>query len=145
MDGRRFWRMGQTLLLVAVIAIVSAGLTSASSSAPVPVALASVAADNGNENNDDATNDDSEDRILRGQVVELYPNLNPPEMLVAQVGGNIWVRVLKTDEIARNAVKVGDHVRLQGEYNRGIFETTEIEVTDRCCSRPNDNNDDDDD
>jgi hypothetical protein len=133
MIGRRFWRIGQALSLVAVVAILIAALPIATSVAPVPVALASPAGDSDDDDNDDESEDEREDRNLHGQVVELYPDRNPPEMVVAQLGGNVTVRVLKTDEIAIQGVKVGDHVHLQGEYDRGVFDTDSIEVTERCC------------
>ncbi len=137
MRGRRFWHIGRTLLLIAVVAITFSGLMSTPPGSPVSVAMAGVAAGNDNKDKDndkdDATNDDSEDRVLSGQVIYLYPDRNPPEMVVGVLRENISVRVLKTDEIALNGVKVGDHVTLQGEYNRGVFETTHIDVDDRCC------------
>jgi hypothetical protein len=135
-----FGRLARSLAVVGIVTSIGVGLGAPREAGLTPVALAGVAQNNGNDNNDDRTNDNSEERILRGQVIELWRDLNPPEMLVATLEENVWARVYG-DQIQRSGVNVGDHVRLQGEYNRGIFDTYEIDVTTRCCPRPNDNGD----
>ena len=103
----------------------------------VPVALASDKDDNHHKNN--SNEDDREDRNLEGQVIELYPDRNPPEMVVAQLGGNVTAQILKTDEIALQGVKVGDYVHLSGEYDKGVFYSDAIDVTERYGAAGNDN------
>lgn len=56
-----------------------------------------------------------EDRETQGQVIEINTLRNPPEMRMAVIDGIMVVRMLKTDEIARNAVRLGDYVTVTGE------------------------------
>jgi hypothetical protein len=100
------------------------------------VAEASVAADKKDERKDKKDKQQDDDRgadfVLNGQVLEISPSKNPPEMIVGTVDGRTLVRVLKTDEIARNGVGVGDYVELTGEkINEQLFETTAISVSQR--------------
>ena len=139
MIGCRFWRFGRTLLLSGVIATAFTALPIATSVAPAPVALAR---DSDDDRLDNVDEDDRDDRNLEGQVIELYPDRNPPEMVVAQLGGNVTARILKTDEIAIQGVKVGDHVHLEGEYERGVFDANELTVTERFGSATDDTDDD---
>ena len=97
--------------------------------APVPVALA-IDKDNDHRQNN-SNEDDREDRNLEGQVIELYPDRNPPEMVAAQLGGNVTAQTLKTDEIALQCVKVGDYVHLSGQYDKGVFYSDAVDVTER--------------
>ncbi|HZO31095.1 MAG TPA: hypothetical protein VFH48_34440 [Chloroflexota bacterium] len=142
MIGRRFWRIGRTLSLAMVLAIGFTAVPVVTSIVPAPVALASDS-DRDDKDSDDDQDEDREDRNLEGQVIELNPDLNPPEMVVAQLGGNVTARILKTDEIAIWGVKVGDYVHLQGEYDRGVFDANELTVTERWGSEPSDEVDDD--
>jgi hypothetical protein len=112
----------------------------ATSSTPVPVALAS---DDNDNRHSTASEDDGEERNLEGQVIELYSDREPPEMVVAQLGGDITARVLKTDEIAIWGVQVGDYVHLQGEYDGGVFNANSLDVTERFGAADNDGGDDD--
>ena len=131
MQGRALWLFGRSLLLV--IALGMASLAVSLSAPPTSVALAGVAADNDN---------DDEERTLRGQVVEISREKNPPEIVIAVVRDEtIPVRVLKTDELDVKGVNIGDHVRLHGEYVKEYFERNEIDVTDRCCPHPDDDDD----
>ena len=138
MQGRAFWLFERSLLFVVAIAIGMATLAVSLSAPPTPVALAGVAADNDNDDDDD----DDEERTVRGQVIEISRDKDPPEIAIAVVRDEIIpVRVLKKDELDVKGVNVGDHVRLRGEYVKEYFETNEIDVTDRCCPPP-DNDDD---
>lgn len=135
MGGRALWRLGQTLLLVAAIAVALAGLTAMPSA---PTALAGVAY--GDNDNDGDTNEDDEDRFLRGQVIAINEGLNPPELTVANVDGDVRVILYKTDEIARNGVQVGDYVRLDGaKESTLLFFATNIDVTEKFGESDNDN------
>src|SRR5436190_14900221 len=51
------------------------------------VALAAPAMDN--DNNDDRTNDNSDERNIEGQILEINEGSNPPQALVGMVGGNV--------------------------------------------------------
>jgi hypothetical protein len=137
----RLRRIGQTLSLVAVATAFTV-LPTMTSVAPVPVALASDKDDDHRHNNN-SNEEDREDRNLEGQVIELYPDRNPPEMVVAQLGGNVTAQILKTDEIALQGVKVGDYVHLAGEYDKGVFYSDAIDVTERYGASNNDNSDSD--
>ena len=115
---------------------------------PIPTAEASVAAgrkDDGKDKKDAKRKDDDkgEDFVLNGQVLEIHTEKNPPEMIVGTVDGRARVRVLKTDEIAKNAVEVGDYVELTGEkVNELLFNADEISVGERAsASSSGDDND----
>ena len=142
MIGRQLWRIGRTLPLAAAFAIGLTALPVVTSVAPAPVAFARDS-DRDDKDRDREQEDDREDRNLDGQVIELYPDRNPPEMVVAQLGGDITVRMLKTDEIAIWGVNVGDYVQLSGEYDRGVFDANELTVTERWGTTSSDNVDDD--
>ena len=145
MDATHIGRLARLLVAAGVLVVASVSLSASREPTMTPVAFAGVAQqDNGNDNNDDPTNSDSEDRILRGQVVELWGDLTPPEILVAVVRDErIWARVYN-DQIQRTGLNNGDHVRLRGEYDHGVFQAYEIDVTDRCCPPPNHNGNDND-
>jgi len=140
MIGCRIWRIARTLSLAAVVAVAFTALPVATSVIPAPVALASD--DNDNHHRDKSSEDDGEDRNLEGQVIALFPDRDPPEMVVAQLGGDTTAKILKTDEIAIWGVKVGDYVHLQGEYDRGVFNANSLDVTERYGSADNDGGDD---
>ena len=77
----------------------------------------------------DRNQDEDEDHTLNGQVLEINTDKNPPEMIVGTIDGEALVRVLKTDEIALNGVKVGDYVELNGEkLDELLFEAAQISV-----------------
>jgi hypothetical protein len=132
---------------VAAMVAATTGFAALVSSSHAPTALADVTHDKddndgGDNESKNRGNDDDEDHVAQGQVLEINTLKNPPEMQVAGFDGVMLVTVLKTDEIVRNGVHLGDHVRLQGEkIHEYRFEATEIEVTKRCCGKPdNDNN-----
>lgn len=93
------------------------------------VALAAPAFDN--DNNDDRTNDNSDERNIEGQVLELHEDKSPPEALVGMVGGNVWAR-LYNHQLERSGIGLGDYVKMQGEYSdHGIFDAYQVDVVDR--------------
>src|SRR6266545_8336841 len=121
----------EMLRLGMVTTMVVMALLPLSPSLWAPVAEASVAAarkDEGKDKKDSKHRDDDrgEDFVLNGQVLEIDTHKDPPEMIVGTVDGRALVRVLKTDEIARNGVGIGDSVELTGEkINELLFEATE--------------------
>ena len=139
--------------VAATMALMALGLPPYSVS--TPTAEASVAAEkksDGREKKDSKHHDDDrgEDYVLNGQVLEINTRKDPPEMMVGTVDGRALVRVLKTDEIVRNGVGVGDSVELTGEkVNELLFEATEISVSERASAQDhgahadNDNSEDD--
>jgi len=102
------------------------------------VALAAPAMDN--DNNDDRTNDNSDERNIEGQILEINEGSNPPQALVGMVGGNVWAR-LYNDQLHRSGIGNGDYVKMQGEYSdHGIFDAYSVDVVDRSGDNGNDNN-----
>ena len=70
-----------------------------------------------------------EDHEMAGQVLEINTLRNPPELEMANTDGRVLVRVLKTDEIARNAVRLGDHISVIGEkINEQLWEAQQLHV-----------------
>lgn len=70
-----------------------------------------------------------DDRQISGQVLEINSLLETPEMVVANVDGKVKVRMLTTDLIAKNGVRLGDHVTLIGEKISEVeFEAQEMSV-----------------
>ena len=70
-----------------------------------------------------------DDRQISGQVLEINSLLETPEMVVANVDGKVRVRMLTTDLIAKNGVRLGDHVTLIGEKISEVeFECQEMSV-----------------
>lgn len=138
MDRRRLWRLARTVLLAAALVVATTGVTTLLPGVATPVAEAGVAAGkrddkDGKDKKEKQRDDDrGDDFVLNGQVLELHDQKDPPELVVGTVDGQALVRVLKTDEIARNGVRVGDHVELTGEkINEHLFEATEISVGQR--------------
>ena len=70
-----------------------------------------------------------DDRQITGQVLEINSLLETPEMVVANVDGKVRVKMLTTDLIAKNGVRLGDHVTLIGEKISEVeFEAQEMSV-----------------
>ena len=149
MHGRGILRLTRALMLIAAIT-----LTTLSVGQPiVGDAPAALAQSGGNDNDDDRAknvgNDRDEDHVLRGQVLEIDTLKDPPQLLLATTDGSSVVKVLKTDEIAINGVRLGDHIEVNGEkIHELLFEATEISVAERYAGveleeggNANDNND----
>lgn len=132
--GRRRWpgpilvALLLTLVFSTVEVVIRADLAD--------VALASVAADDKDKKDKDKKNrgeDGDEDHVARGQVLEINTLKDPPELVLAGKDGNMVVKVLKTDEIAIHGVRLGDHLKLDGEkIHELLFEATMIEIEERC-------------
>lgn len=70
-----------------------------------------------------------DDRQITGQVLEINSLLDPPVIVIANVDGKVTVRMLMTDLLARNSVRLGDHVTLIGEKISEVeFECQEMSV-----------------
>jgi hypothetical protein len=143
----RLRSFAQMLLIVAAMVVAATGFAALASPTHAPVAFADVTQDKDDDDKDDNRgsnqgNDDDEDHVAQGQVLEINTLRDPPEIQVAGFDGVMLVTMLKKDELERNGVRLGDHVRLQGEkIHEYRFEATQIEVTNRCCGKPdNDNN-----
>ena len=83
------------------------------------------------------------DRVLQGQVLEIDTLKNPPELVIGSVDGATIIRVLKTDEIVRNGVRLGDYIEASGEkIHEQLFEATALSVAEHYSdlSTENDNN-----
>jgi hypothetical protein len=143
--GITFGRLARALLLIAGIATAIA-LPSLSGTPLMPsngdpgarIAMAAPASDN--DGNDDPTNDNSEERNIEGQVIELHgaTATSPPEALVGMVGGNVWAR-LYNNQLHNSGVGVGDYVHMQGEYSdHGIFDAYQVNVIDDGDDNDND-------
>ena len=84
------------------------------------------------KNNKNIGNDDDEDHFARGQVIGINTLADPPELTVAGFDGEMIVRVLKTDEIALNGVKLCNHIQMEGEkIHEYLFEATKLEVEEK--------------
>jgi ribosomal protein L12E/L44/L45/RPP1/RPP2 len=138
MKERQLWSVVRIVLVAAALTATAASFGVVFPGAETPVAEASPAWDR--KDDKDAKNkkerkqddDRSDDFVLNGQVLEIRADKNPPELIVGTVDGRALVRVLKTDEIVRNGVGVGDFIELNGEkINEQLFEATEISVGQR--------------
>jgi len=108
------------------------------------IAEASVAADKGDKDAKDKKTEEqrrsqNEDRVLNGQVLEIDTLKDPPELIVGSVDGETVIRVLKTDEIVRNGVHLGDFIQADGEkISEQLFEATELSVSSRYAGEVDD-------
>jgi ribosomal protein L9 len=87
---------------------------------------------------------ENEDRVINGQVLDIDTLKIPPEIVLGSVDGQTIVRVLKTDEIAKNGVHLGDYIQADGEkIHEQLFEATQLSVSSRYKGdiSENDNND----
>ena len=81
-----------------------------------------------------------QDHTINGQVLEIDTLKDPPELIVGSVDVRTVVRVLKTDEIALNGVRVGDYIEADGEkIHEQLFEATQITVSSRYSDEDTDN------
>jgi len=129
------WRLGRALLLGAAIVVGTSTLavTLPTHGTSIQVAEATVAQgskDDKKAKPQEESND--EDHILNGQVLDIDTLKDPPELVVGSVDGLTTVRVLKTDEIAINGVRLGDYIQANGEkQSEVLFEATQLSVSER--------------
>jgi len=133
MPNVRMGRLGRGLLLGATVAIVGMSVPSLGlGDAPFVAAGVARANDNGDRGTGNRGNDDDEDHVLNGQVLEINTLKDPPEMLVGTGDGQVVVKVYKTDEIAVNGINTGDYISAQGEkVHELLFEAQKLEVAER--------------
>ena len=82
-------------------------------------------------------------RQVSGQVLEINSLADPPRMVVANMDGKIDVRMLTKDLIAKNGVRLGDHVTLIGEKISEVeFEAQEMSVDGHLGDDPDEEEDD---
>jgi hypothetical protein len=146
MDRRQIWLTARALLLgLAIVGTATVLLPGGTS-----VVEAGVAEQKKEEKDDKKKKAQAgdqqydEDHTLDGQVIEINTLKDPPELIVGTVDGRTLVRVLKTDEIALNAVNIGDYIELDGEkVHESLFEATQISISGRAGSeKPGSDNDD---
>ena len=138
-----FGRLARALLLtiglaiaIALPGLVGTPLMQSNGDPGARIAMAAPASDN--DGNDDPTNDNSDERNIEGQVIELHKDTSPPEALVGMVGGNVWAR-LYNNQLHNSGVGVGDYVHMQGEYgDHGIFDAYHVNVIDGGDDNDND-------
>ena len=140
-----FERLARALLLTAAIvtiialpSLVGTPLMSQNGDPGARVAIAAPASDN--DGNDDPTNDNSDERNIEGQVIEVQEATAtaPPRALVGMVGGNVWAR-LYNNQLHNSGMGVGDYVHMQGEYgDHGIFDAYQVNVIDDGGDNDND-------
>ena len=83
---------------------------------------------------------ENEDRVLNGQVLEIDTLKNPPEIIIGSVDGQTVIRVLKTDEIALNGIRLGDYIEANGEkLHEQLFEATQLSVSERYTGMTSEN------
>jgi ribosomal protein L12E/L44/L45/RPP1/RPP2 len=133
MERRPIWHAARMQAVGVALAIALSLLSGALPGAGAPIVEAGVAQGKDDDKKDkkerDRNQDEDEDHTLNGQVLEVNTDKVPPEMIVGTIDGEALVRVLKTDEIALNGVKVGDYVELNGEkLDELLFEATAISV-----------------
>lgn len=77
----------------------------------------------------DKQRSERDDRQTTGQVLEIDTLKSPPEMIIANGDGLVVVKCLKTDIIALNGVRLGDHVTVLGEkISEVLFEAQDMSV-----------------
>jgi hypothetical protein len=133
MERRPIWHTAKMLTVGVAVMVASTALMEVFPVTSAPTVEAGVSQGKDDDKKDkkdrDRNQDEDEDHTLNGQVLDINTSKDPPEMIVGTIDGEALVRVLKTDEIALNGVKVGDYVELTGEkLDELLFEATEISV-----------------
>ncbi len=123
-------RWVRVAVLALALTLVASNLETVFWSSGTPVVLAEDKDDK--KENKNRGEDGDEDHVARGMVLGIDTLKDPPELVVAGADGEMLVRVLKTDEIVLNGVKLCDHLKLEGEkIHEQLFEATQIEVETR--------------
>jgi hypothetical protein len=131
MHARGRWRWLRTALLALALTLVASNLAVDLAWPDRSVAVAEEK-DDDEKDNKNRGNDDDDDHAARGQVIGIDTLKDPPELTLAGMDGEMTVRVLKTDEIVLNGVRLCWHVKVQGEkIHEQLFEATQIEVETR--------------
>lgn len=135
MDACRRWRWLRALVLALALTLAASSLEVALSSSQVSVARAQEdkrGDKNDEKDNKNIGNDDDEDHFARGQVIGINTLKDPPELKLASYDGEMIVRVMKTDEISLNGIKLCYHIQMEGEkIHEYLFEATKLEVEEK--------------
>jgi hypothetical protein len=124
MKACRRWRWPRTFVLALALTLGASSLDLAVSSFQASVVNA--------QETENIGNDDDADHFARGQVIGINTLADPPELTLASFDGEMLVRVLKTDEIALNGVKLCYHIQMEGEkIHEYLFEATKLEVEEK--------------
>jgi hypothetical protein len=84
-----------------------------------------------------------DDHETTGQVLEINTLKDPPEMWIGNTDGVVHVRMLTTDLIAKNGVRLGDYVTIVGEKISEVeFDCQDMSVDGHLGDDPNDNSGD---
>ena len=136
--------LGRALLFGAVIAGAAGlpGLLARSDMAVFEATVAHAKDKDDEKKNKNQSSDSDQDHVMNGQVLEINTLIDPPELIVGSVDGQTVVRVLKTDEIAINGVRLGDYIEAKGEkQSEVLFEATLLSVSARYVDVSSDSND----
>jgi hypothetical protein len=132
------WRWLRMLVLALMLTAVTPSLEISLSAPTVSVALADDAPDkedrdkNDKKDNHNKGDDEDQDHVTEGQVIGINTLADPPELTLGAVDGAMLVRVMKTDEIALNGVKLCYYIRIEGEkIHEYLFEATKISVEEK--------------
>lgn len=127
------WHLLRAAALALIVTVVVSGVDHLAGRPTTSVALARD--DNDKKDNKNRGNDDDEDHVARGMVLEINTLKDPPELIIGGFDGEMVVRVVKTDEVSLKGVRLCDHLKLDGEkIHEYLFEATQIEVeTKRRC------------
>jgi hypothetical protein len=130
---RRRWPRALVLALALVLGVSSMEIALSSVQASVARAQEEKRGDkNDAKDNKNIGNDDDEDHFARGQVIGINTLKDPPELKLASYDGEMIVRVMKTDEIALNGIKLCWHIQMEGEkIHEYLFEATKLEVEEK--------------
>ena len=141
----RLWLAGRAALLSLIITFTAPALLQILPNSHQSLAEATVLS---GKNEDKDKNKEKEkrekqenaDRVLNGQVLEINTLKDPPELVLGSVDGQTIVRVLKTDEIARNGVGLGDFIEASGEkIHEQLFEATQLSVSEHYTGMTSEN------
>ncbi|MCC7369180.1 MAG: hypothetical protein IT306_12195 [Chloroflexi bacterium] len=128
-------------LMIAIVVESGAIVPAAFSPSAISVVEAAPAQGKDRDNKDrkNQGSDDDEDHTLNGQVLEIDTLKDPPELVLGSVDGLTVIRVLKTDEIAINGVRLGDYIQAKGEkQSEVLFEATELSVSEHYTAPSDD-------
>ena len=145
----RVWLAGRAVLLSVIITFTAPSLLQLLQISPHATAEATVAFGDSDGKNKEREKEkrekaENEDRVMNGQVLEINSLKDPPELILGSVDGQTVIRVLKTDEIAKNGIHLGDYIQADGEkIHEQLFEATMLSVSSRYTGdvSENDNND----
>jgi len=141
---------GRAALLSVIITFTAPALLQLLPGSPQATAEATVAFDKNDDKNKEKDKErrekaENEDRVMNGQVLEINSLKDPPELVIGSVDGQTVIRVLKTDEIAKNGIHLGDYIQADGEkIHEQLFEATMLSVSSRYTAdiSENDNKED---